>query len=164
MTLNSKDARLENLNSAREQLLDLISGMDYCLDWKTEPSDWSARQVTYHLLDTPPGGIHQVIWGAVSGELEDFDVSSGADNITPERSSYDLEQILEDVDRFFTAAQEALEAAGDRDLEEKSVLARDPASGVDHPFTLGGFLDTMFGAHWKEHLGQIRALRDALGM
>ena len=164
MTLNSKDARLENLNAARGQLLDLLAGMDYCLDWKPEPADWSVRQVTYHLLESPPGGIHHVIWGAVSGELEDFEVSSGVDNITPERSSRDLEQIVEDVDRFFTAAQEALEAAGDRDLEEKSVLARDPASGVDHPFTLGGFFEVMLGAHWNEHLAQIRALRDALGM
>ena len=164
MTLNNKDVRLDNLNTARDQLLDLLSGMDYCLDWKPEPADWSARQATYHLLDTPPGGIHQVLEGAISGELEDFEISSGADNITPERSIYDLEQILEDVDRFFTAAQEALEAAGDLDLQEKSVLARDRASGVDHGFTLGAFWDTMFGAHWNDHLEQIRRLREALGM
>ena len=49
-------AHVANLHAARTQLLELLDGMDYCLDWKLEPSDWSARQVVYHLLESPPGG------------------------------------------------------------------------------------------------------------
>ena len=157
-------ARLNNLRVAQEQLLELLSGMDYCLDWKAESSDWSARQVVYHLLESPPGGLQRVLWAAVSGESEPIEVWAGDDNITPERANYDLDQILEDVARFFTSMGEALEAAGKQEIAGESVLDRYQTSGGGQSYTVGELLDSMFGTHWSEHLGQVRALRDALGM
>jgi len=164
MPQTSNEARLDNLKAAQGQLLELLSGMDYCLDWKPEPPDWSTRQVVYHLLESPPGGLQRVLWAAVSGESEPIEVWAGDDNITPERAGYDLDQVLDDVARFFTATQEALEAAGKQEIAGESVLDRYQTSGGGQTYTVGELLDSMFGAHWSEHLGQIRALRDALGM
>lgn len=156
-------AHIDNLHAARDQLLELLDGMDYCLDWKLEPADWSARQVVYHLLESPPGGLQKVLWAAISEE-EAIEVWAGDDNITPERASYDLEQVLEDIAGFFTSMQEALEAAGEQDSGGKSVLDRHQTSGGGQDYTVGRLLDSMFGAHWREHMDQIQALRDALGM
>ncbi len=157
-------AHIDNLHAARDQLLELLDGMDYCLDWKSEPADWSARQVVYHLLESPPGGLQKVLWAAVYGEPERIEVSAGDDNITTERAGYDLEQVLDDVARFFTSMQEALEAAAKQDTGGESVLARYQTSGGGETYTVGALLDAMFGPHWNEHMDQIRALRDALGM
>ncbi len=156
-------AHIENLHAARNQLLELLDGMDYCLDWKLEPSDWSARQVVYHLLESPPGGLQRVLWAAIAGE-EAIEVWAGDDNITPERAGYDLEQVLEDVAGYFTAMEEALKAVGEQESTGKSVLDRHQTSGGGQAYTVGQLLDSMFGAHWSEHMDQVRALRDALGM
>ena len=156
-------AHVDNLHAARDQLLELLDGMDYCLDWKLEPADWSARQVVYHLLESPPGGLQRVLWAAISEE-EAVEVWAGDDNITPERASYDLEQVLEDIVGFFTAMDEALQAVAEQDSGGKSVLDRHQTSGGGETYTVGALLDAMFGAHWNEHMDQVRALRDALGM
>ena len=156
-------AHIDNLHAARNQLLELLDGMDYCLDWKLEPADWSARQVVYHLLESPPGGLQRVLWAAISEE-EAVEVWAGDDNITPERASYDLEQVLEDIVGFFTAMDEALQAVAEQDSGGKSVLDRHQTSGGGETYTVGALLDAMFGAHWSEHMDQVRALRDALGM
>ena len=161
---NSQEARLANLHAARDQLLEVLEGMDYCLDWKLEPSNWSARQVVYHLLESPPGGLQRVLWAAIAGEEEGIEVWAGDDNLTPERARYDLDQVLEDVANFFTAMEEALEAAGEQESAGKSVMGRHQTSGGGQSYTVGALLDSMFGAHWNEHVNQVRALRDALGM
>ena len=156
-------AHIANLHVARDQVLELLDGMDYCLDWKLEPADWSARQVVYHLLESPPGGLQRVLWAAISGE-EAIEVWAGDDNVTPERASYDLEQVLEDIAGFFTAMEEALEAVGKQESEGALVMDRHQTSGGGQDYTVGRLLDSMFGAHWNEHMDQVRALRDALGM
>ena len=162
--INSKDAHLDNVKSVQSEILRLLDGMDYCLDWKTEPTDWSARQVVYHILDTPPGGIHQVLWGAISGDLDEFELWSDRDNMTPDRSTYDLDQIREDISEFFQGMEEAVEATNEADFEEKSILAHLRSRGVDEIRTLEMLLQGIFDRHWREHLQQIRDLREGLGM
>ena len=43
-------------------------------------------------------------------------------------------------------------------------MDRYQTSGGGQDYTVGRLLDSMFGAHWNEHMDQVRALRDALGM
>ena len=161
---SGKNQQLENLRSIQGELLGLLDGMDYCLDWKPESASWSARQVVYHLLDTPPGGFHQVLRGILTGELEEFELWSDLDNMTPERAEYDLEQILEDLRGFFDGMAEALESAVEADLEGKSVLVHQRNLGWDEPRSAQNLLEGLFARHWREHLGQVSELRDGLGM
>ena len=159
-----KDASLERVLSIRAELLELLEGMDYCLDWKPEPSAWSARQVVYHLLDTPTGGIHEILRGMLSGRLEEFEIWADLDNMTPERQTYDLERVQKDINEFFQAMERALESADEPDFDGKSALAHLRSRGLDEPRTVEMLLQGAFQGHWGDHLEQIRTLRDALGM
>ena len=159
-----RDASLENARAIRSELLQLLEGMDYCLDWKPDPTAWSVRQVVYHILDTPAGGIHQVIWGMLSGEMAEFEIWADLDNMTADRMGYDLEQLREDIDGFFHELSVAIESANEEDFDEKSALAHLRSRGVDEKRTVQELLDRAFEGHWKGHLSQISDLRDSLGM
>jgi len=158
------DEHLENFREIEAQLLRFLDGMDYCLDWKPEASAWSARQVVYHLLETPEGGLHQVLWGMLSGELEEFEIWADLDNLTPDRLTYDIEQLREDIGEFFRGMAEALETANDDDLDVKAVLARSMTRGRENERTLQMLLEGLFAHHWRNHLEQIVELRKSLGV
>ena len=159
-----KDENQGKVSGIRSELLDLLNGMDYCLDWKPDPSAWSVRQVVYHILDTPAGGVHKVVWGMLSGELAEFDIRADLDNMTVDRMGYDLEQLREDIDEFFHELSEAIESATEEDFDEKSALAHLKSRGVDEDRTVQELLDRAFEVHWGGHLTQINDLRDSLGM
>ena len=159
-----KDDHLEGIRSVHGELLGLLEGMDYCLDWKSDPSAWSARQVVYHLLDSPPGGTYRVLSGILSGELKEFDIVADLDNLTPERLGYDAEQIREDVNGFFHATEETLARAVEEDFDDKSAVLHLKPGGVDEVRTVQVLLDRAFKSHWRDHLEQIRELRDVLGL
>lgn len=159
-----KEHHLETVQSVRDQLLALLEGMDYCLDWKPDSASWSARQAVYHVLDTPPGGLNQLLWGTLSGELGEIDLWADRDNMTPDRLSYDLDQMNEDINEFFRDTNEALESASPDDFEQKSVLIHFKSREADEQRTLDELLAGAFERHWQEHLGQIRELREALGL
>ena len=161
---SGKESHLQKTQTVRDELLGLMEGMDYCLDWKPDSSSWSARQVVYHVLDTPPGGINQMLWGVLSGELKEIDLWANRDNVTPDRVSYDVEQIREDITEFFKDMEEALESASSHDLEEKSVLIHFKSRDADEERTLQAMLEASLDRHWQEHLSQIRELRESLGV
>ena len=158
------DEHLENFRTIESQILQLLDGMDYCLDWKPDSSAWSARQVVYHLLETPEGGLHQVLWGMLSGEMAEFDIWADLDNLTPDRLAYDTEQLREDIGEFFRGMAEVLGTATDDDLDTKAILARHRVRGRENERTLQDLLDGIFAHHWGGHLDQIRELRTSLGM
>jgi len=159
-----KEAHLATISSIQAELLQLLDGMDYCLDWKPEANAWSAREVVYHLLDTPPGGIHTVLRGMFSGGLKEFDLWADRSNMTPQRLAYDAERAREDIGRFFQGMGEAVGAAAEGDFAGKSVLAHLHTRSRDETRTAQALLEGLFARHWREHLGQIRALRESLGV
>ena len=69
-----KQSLLEDARTIHGELLQLVEGMGYCLDWKPDPAQWSARQVIYHLLETPPGGIAPLLRSIFSGSIQEFDL------------------------------------------------------------------------------------------
>ena len=159
-----KDDNQGKVSGIRSELLDLIEGMDYCLDWKSDSSAWSVRQVVFHILGTPANGIHEAVWGMLSGELTEFEIWADLDNMTVERMGYDIDQIREDIDEFFHELTEAIGSAAEEDFDEKSALAHLRSRGIDEERTIQELLDRTFEAHWREHLAQIKDLRDSLGM
>ena len=163
MSTNS-DANLQTVRDIRAELLDLLNGMDYCLDWKPDPDAWSVREVVYHLLDTPPGGIHTVLKQVLASEISEFDLRSDLTNMTEDRLSYDMERVVDDINRLFDGMESALEAAGDSSPSDKSVMVHQRNRGWDEPRTLQQLLDGLFARHWREHLVQVRELREALGV
>ncbi len=153
----------ENLSALMAELLRLMEGMDYCLDWKPEDHDWSVREVVYHILDTPPGGIHTVVQGLIDGSISEYEIWSDRSNVTPERSAHDMEQILVDVRQFFGGLAESLSSAAEGDLESKLALMHQRTRDEHAERTLSGVL-AGFDRHWRGHLEQIAGLRNALGL
>jgi len=161
---SQKEAHLETIHSIQAELLQFLDGMDYCLDWKPDQDAWSAREVVYHLLDTPPGGVHRVLKGMFSGTLKEYDLWADRSNMTPERHACDAERVRQDIGGFFQGLEEAMSLATDPDFEGKSVLVHLRSRGRDEPRTAQMLLEGLFARHWREHLGQIKALREALGV
>jgi len=159
-----KDAHLATVRSIRDDLAQILDGMDYCLDWKPDSSAWSAREVVYHLLDTPPGGAHQILKGMFSGALTEYDLWADRSNMTPERLAYDAEQVRMDIGQFFRCMEEAVAELGEDDLEGKSVMVHQRNRGRDEARTVQNLLEGLFARHWREHVAQVRELRASLGL
>ena len=157
-----KQGHQDNAGTIHAELLKVLEGMDYCLDWKLQESDWSAREVVYHLLDTPPGGAHAVVRGTVSGEITEYEIWSDLTNMTAERAGHDMDQITDNIGDFFGQMTEAVGAAAEEDLDGKSVLVHQRTWETDEKRTLEDVL-AGFDRHWRNHLSQIKELRDALG-
>ncbi|PKB83226.1 MAG: hypothetical protein BZY88_02735 [SAR202 cluster bacterium Io17-Chloro-G9] len=158
-----RDSLLELAQSVHIRLLELLDGMDYCLDWKAEADSWSVRQVTYHLLDTPPGGLNGVLKGLLSGDLKEYDLWADLDNITSERMEHDLDRIREEINQVFSGLAGTLATAGDQELLEKTVVVHLKSRGEDVQRNANDLLQRGFGGHWKDHLEQLQELRESLG-
>ena len=158
-----RDRHLATAHGIRADLLELLEGMDYCLDWKPEPSVWCVREVVCHLLDTPPGGIHSIVRGILLGELEEYDIWAGRANMTPEKQAKDMAQLRDDINTLFQELEQALGSATDEDLAGKPVLAHFKSREVDEQRTVDMLLERGFDGHWREHLNQIGDLRASLG-
>ena len=78
----SRADNLATVQRIRTEFTGLMDGMDYCLDWK-DGDGWCAREVLYHLVDTPEGGIGSVIAGVLNGSLEEVTILPDISNVTP---------------------------------------------------------------------------------
>jgi len=142
----------------------MLEGMDYCLDWKLDESEWSARELVYHILETPPGGAQNLVKGILAGEVDEYEIWSDLTNITPERSVYDLPQINADIEGFFRSLAASISGMADEDLEGKKVMMHQRTRDVDEERTLNAILERTLNGHIRDHLTQIQAIRDALAI
>lgn len=157
------DNERNNLSALRDDLLAQLAGMDYCLDWKPDADDWSAREIVYHLLDTPPGGMGQIVDGIVSGAIAEYEIWSDRTNVTDERTTRELGEIESDIGALFDAFSAALAPANDADLQGRRVLMHQRTRDEDVGRTLEEAL-AGFGRHWRAHLEQLGELRSGLGL
>ena len=161
--MSTIQAQQENLESLRTSLLELLDGMDYCLDWKPDEDSWSAREIAYHLLDTPPSGMAKVIGGIVSGEITEYEIWSDRSNVTEEKATGEMANIVSDISKFFDAFSSGLAPASDADLQNLRVLMHQRTRGEDVERTLETAL-AGFDRHWRGHLEQLGEVRSALGL
>lgn len=163
MTTNKKE-HIDTIHGVKNDLLEVLEGMDYCLDWKQDPSEWSARELVYHSLDTPPGGVHNLVKRIISREAAEYEIWSNLTNLTPERSTYDISQIRNDIEEFVSGLLESLALISDEDLEDKKVIMHQKTRGVNEERTLGEVLERSIKVHIREHLIQLQAIREALAI
>ena len=158
---------LATVRRVREELTTLLDGMDYCMDWKdgagSDADPWCAREVLYHLLDTPEGGIGSIIAGVLAGTLPEVTILPDISNMTPERLAADKDDALAGPLAILQTAEDAISNAGDDDFEERTAMAHLPHRGIHEQRTAQSFIDGL-ERHWGEHLNQLRAIREALGM
>ena len=161
---NQKSIYLEDIQTIKTELLQLLDGMDYCLDWKPDHDSWSAREVIYHLVDTPPGGLHTLIQGMLSGQKKEFDLMPDQSNITADRLVLELGQVEKDVLEVLEGLEGGVSGASEAELGEKTVTAHLLALGTSEQRTVPNLLQGLFARHWRAHLSQLQELREALGM
>ena len=161
---NQKAQHLENINDIRAELFQILEGMDYCLDWRPDPESWSAREVITHILNTPPPGVPAILLGMLAGEIQEYDLWADQKYLTPEAQDWDLAQVREQLGNYFEALAESLAPAAEADLTDTSVMVHQRNRLWDEPRTAQWLVERLFAGHWREHLAQLRELRDTLGI
>ena len=159
-----KDQHLENIRRIREQCLALLEGMDYCLDWKPGADDWSAREVVYHLVDTPEGGIGALVAGLLDGSITEFDVTPDLNNMDPRRLKHGFDRVQDDLIKVLESLEQAVANVSDDAIQNTTATAHLTARGEDQGRTPQMLLEGLFLRHWTEHLEQLRELRASLGL
>ena len=109
-----KDGLMEEVAGIRRELERLLAGMEYCLDWKPEEGEWSVREVVYHIVDTPEGGIHDAVQRTLDGALPEITVNGNLSNMTDQRLGKDLEAVKADIEAVLSGMERALVAGGRR--------------------------------------------------
>lgn len=159
-----RDIHLEKIRSIRIQILTILDGMDYCLDWKPDAESWSAREVVYHLVDTPEGGIHALISGMLSGQISEFDVTPDLNNMNPARQTLEMDQLRLDITQILDGLETAVTASNDEELSTVTALAHLKARGIDEVRSPQMLLEGLFARHWQGHTDQLKGLRESLGV
>ena len=154
---------LEQVAALKDQLSGLLDGMDYCLDWKDSEEEWSIREVVGHLLDTPPGGMGTVLKQVLEGNTAEIIIHSSLTNLTPERKSKDLAELRQDLRELLEQVEASLAASTDSDLQVSTAPVHLVRSDVHEERTAGGLVERALLGHWREHMGQIGEVRQALG-
>ena len=108
----TRDENLATVRRIRDELTGLLAGMDYCLDWK-DGDNWCAREVLYHLVDTPEGGIGGVIAGVLNGTRDEVTILPDANNMTDERMATDIDEAMGGPLSILQTAEDAIAAASD---------------------------------------------------
>ena len=158
----TRDENLATVQRIRAELTGLLEGMDYCLDWK-DGDNWCAREVLYHLVDTPEGGIGSVIAGVLDGTRDEVTILPDANNMTPERMAADIDEARAGPLAILQTAEDAIAAASDADFTEKTAMAHLPHRDIHETRTAQAFIDGL-ERHWGEHLNQLRTIRETLGV
>ena len=159
-----RDLHIQTIRAIRDEALAVLDGMDYCLDWKPDMESWSAREVVYHLVDTPMGGLHALIGGILDGSIVEFDLTPDFSNVTPERLGLEIDRVGSDLTAALDGLEGAVQDVDDETLAARTVLAHLTALGEDQERTPEMLLNGLFARHWREHIGQLRELRETLGM
>ena len=155
---------LEEVAGIRLELERLLAGMEYCLDWKPDEGEWSVREVVYHIVDTPEGGIHDAVQRTLDGALPELTVNGNLSNMTDQRVGKDMDAVKADIEAVLSGMERALAPVDDSELSGRETVVHSTMRGVSETRSARNLSQRLFAGHWREHLAQIAALRDALGI
>ncbi len=158
-----KEQYLEQVAALKDELSELLDGIDYCLDWKDSEEEWCIREVVCHLLDTPPGGMATVLKQVLDGSKDEIVIHSSMTNLTPERKSKDLAELRQDLEELLEEVEASLSSVSGSDLQLSTAPVHLVRSDVHEERTAAGLVERALLGHWREHLGQINEIRQALG-
>ena len=159
-----RDSLLGEVRSVRAEVDRLMEGIDYCFDWKADEGEWSAREIVYHLVDTPSGGIHSTVQGVLDGSMEALHIAANLTNLTQERRDKDVTAARGDLEEILTGMKGTLASATDDQLSQKRVPVHSTLRPTVEERTAQQLVEGIFLRHWREHLAQLAALREALGL
>lgn len=155
---------LAQVPEIRAELVAILEGMDYCLDWRPDPESWSVREVISHLLNTPPGGVPAVFRGVMDGNVTEFDLWADQPYLTRQMQEWGIAELRAALESYFAELTAALESVTEESLAAATVMVHQRNRHWDGPRPAQWLPERLFAGHWREHLAQLRELRDTLGV
>jgi len=159
-----KEAILQGAAEVQQDLNTVLEGMDYCLDWKSSDDDWSAREILWHVLEDPEGGIPNAVEGILNGSLAELEIIADETHLSPARQEIDLDAIRGELGRYFARLSEVVGGATDQQIQERKTPCWFPRREHREDRTAQNLLEGLFLRHWREHVGQLRDIREGLGL
>lgn len=163
MVLRNTDL-LVAIRTLKQDLTDVLDGMDNCLDWKNDPNSWSAREVIYHLIDTPAEGMDFLLRRALKTEGEAFELVPDINNMSEVRLLNDIEQVKADILNILDNLELIITDASWEELTEKTIVVDLVAQGTNEERTVLNLLQGLFIKHWSQHVIQLKNTRSSLGL
>jgi len=152
------------IRTLKQDLTDVLDGMDNCLDWKNDPNSWSAREVIYHLIDTPAEGMDFLLRRALKTEGEAFELVPDINNMFEVRLLNDIEQVKADILNILDNLELIITDASWEELTEKTIVVDLVAQGTNEERTVLNLLQGLFIKHWSQHVIQLKNTRSSLGL
>ena len=152
------------IRTLKQDLTDVLDGMDNCLDWKKDPDSWSAREVIYHLIDTPAEGMDLLVHRILKTEGEVFELVPDISNMSEVRLLNDIEQVKADIFNILDNLELIITDASWEELTEKTIVVDLVAQGTNEERTVLNLLQGLFIRHWSQHVIQLKNTRFALGL
>ena len=159
-----KESILQSAKEVQEELGTVLEGMDYCLDWKPNDDEWSAREVLWHILEDPEGGIPKAVQGIVQGSLPELTIIADETHLNAERQAMDLDQIRGALKEYFATLENVLGDATDAQLRDSTTSCWFPLRNHREDRSAQNLLEGLLLNHWRDHVGQLKDLRAELGM
>jgi hypothetical protein len=156
----ARDQHLTNVAEIRAELFRILEGMEGYLDRSPGDESWSAREVITHMLYTPPGGAPAILQGLLSGEVREYDLWADQKCLTPEAEGWTLAQVKEQFTDYFRSLEEQLAALDDATLANTTAMVHQRNRHWDEPRPAQWLMERLFAGHWREHLVQLRELKE----
>ena len=160
----AKDQHLANIVNIRNELFQILDGMEEGLDWRPDSESWSAREVITHMLYTPPGGVPSIFKGLLSGEIQEYDLWADQKYMTNEAAVWTLEQVRDQFAGYLNSLEETLQTVTDEVLEQTTAMVHQRNRMWDEPRPAQWLVERLFAGHWGEHLIQLRELKEGAAM
>ena len=152
------------IRTLKQDLTDVLDGMDNCLDWKKDPDSWSAREVIYHLIDTPAEGMDLLVHRILKTEGEVFELVPDISNMSEVRLLNNIEQVKADIFNILDNLELIITDASWEELTEKTIVVDLVAQGTNEERTVLNLLQGLFIRHWSQHVMQLKNIRSSLGL
>ena len=159
-----KDSILQSAKEVQGDLDAVLEGMDYCLDWKSDDGEWSAREVLWHILEDPQGGLPKAVQGILKDSLPELTIIADETHLNPEREAMDLDAIRGELKNYFATLEEVLKDATDDQIQERRTSCWFPLRNHREDRTAQNLLEGLLLRHWRDHMGQLRDIREELGL
>ncbi|MFN3975328.1 MAG: DinB family protein [Dehalococcoidia bacterium] len=147
------------MEKALQAVLTNLKGLDYALDWKESPAQWSARDIVDHLLGTDNSGILYHLGRALQGQP--ILPNPGVVSRSPQRRAMPISDLRKALEVTYREAVRWLQEASPEQLSRKVSLV---SSQGNEEIDAIGVVRRFFIAHWNSHAQQLASLREQLGI
>ena len=155
---------LRRANQLERDLEKSIEGMDYYIDNKLDIEEWSVREVLWHILEDPEGGMPKAVESIIDGTLSELTIVADETHLTLERQSMDLPAIRQEIGAYFRQLKEVLSVVSDGQISRITISCWFPLKNHREDRTSEALLEGLFLRHWSDHVKQLQALQLAFSL